>query len=242
MMLRALERFLLPNVCICCESLIAQDVPDDLVCGVCCSRMRAVGAGCLRCSHPLPPVGPCRFCSAWTESLVEVKSAVWLDDEARKVVHQLKYGHAQRLASLIADVVVKILPKPTAAVLVPVPVASNRFRERGYNQAALIGVELAKRWQLTFLPNALKRVTQTRSQTVLTPQRRAANVASAFEGRTLSTARIGNGSVVIVDDVLTTGATIDACARALQKAGWKTIRTVTFARANTYSLNSLQRG
>ena len=85
--LLALERLLLPNSCVSCGRVVVPSEPDALVCAQCYARLRAVPAGCARCWQPLPPVGPCRFCADWPEAFEWVRSAVWLGDEARDIVH-----------------------------------------------------------------------------------------------------------------------------------------------------------
>lgn len=127
------------------------------------------------------------------------------------------------------------LPWPVDVVrertaLVPVPLASARRRERGFNQAELIASALAAHWQVPVRADGLERVRSTTSQTQLTPEQRRANVRGAF--RASPRARELRGAhLVVVDDVLTTAATLNACAAALHDAGARIISYVTFARA-----------
>jgi len=188
--------------------------------------------------QPLPPVGPCRFCALWTPHLEHVSSAVWLGSEARAVVHYLKYRGCTSLAGVAAGIIAERLPRPEGDCLVPVALGLRRKRRRGYNQAAEVAHALGQAWQLPVRSDVLVRRRETRSQTALTPKARLANVAQAFSavaaGRT--TRRDGDRRVpraILVDDVLTTGATLDAAARALDSAGWSGTRAVTFARALT---------
>jgi ComF family protein len=116
-------------------------------------------------------------------------------------------------------------------VVVPVPLARDRERERGFNQAAVIAASLARHWQCRLATDVLFRVRETPSQTRLTPLQRLANVADAFRIDHLAARRIASSMVVLVDDVLTTGATLNACTRELVQAGVSTICYLTFARA-----------
>lgn len=227
--LRAIERFLLPNQCIACERMVEPNDPDALICRVCVTRMRGINPGCTRCAQPLPPVGPCRFCAEWTPQLEQVSSAVWLGAEGRALVHFLKYRGCTSLASVAAGTIVDRLPRPEGSCLVPVPLGVRRRGRRGYNQAAEIAESLGTAWQLPVRTDVLVRNRETRSQTALTPDARLANVARAF------TAVAGQRAAraILVDDVLTTGATLDAAASALGSAGWQGTRAVTFARALT---------
>jgi len=152
-----------------------------------------------------------------------------LNDEAREIVHHLKYGGYRRLASLTADAIVHHAPRPRGGVLVPIPLAPRRLRERGYNQAALIARALSRTWDLPVREELLTRRREGGSQTALTPEQRLANVAGAFAAAPAGGGVVGG--VIIVDDVLTTGATLTAAAAALVAAGWSHVGAVTFARA-----------
>jgi predicted amidophosphoribosyltransferase len=261
--LRSLERFLLPNACVACDTVVGSNEPDALVCAVCRSRTRRVPMGCPRCQQPVPPVGPCRFCQDWTPALSNVTSAVWLGPEARAIIHHLKYGNAGSLADVVADIIVKYVAQPSGGWLMPIPIARRRLRDRGYNQAALVARSLGIRWGLPVAEGVLRRTRETKTQTALTPEARVANVAGAFAadrppkrigGR--APGLVGVSDVcpsdlppprgptpraripVLIDDVMTTGATLDAAAHALAAAGWPQISAMTFARAMPYEIGA----
>lgn len=263
----ALERFVLPNACVSCGRSVERRTPDALVCGVCRGRMRSLPAGCARCRQPIPPVGPCRFCAAWPARLEWVESAVWLGDEARALVHHLKYDGYPGLAELAAELITRAVRRPGASriVLTPIPLTPRRLQIRGYNQAALIARALAGRWRMPCVEVLLSRDREAGSQTELTPHERARNVAGAFRavapphGNRLQLQRkpqsvrsstppltpaapaaVGSAAtVILVDDVLTTGATIAAAALALAEAGWARVAAVSFARAPPFELRAL---
>ena len=240
-LVRALERFLLPNACVVCDRAVEPQRPDGLVCGVCRARLRPVGAGCERCGQPRPPVGPCRFCAHWPPELGFVRSAVWLDATARPIVHHLKYDGLPNLSTDLAELVARRVPRPDRAHLVPIPLSAKRLRDRGYNQAAALARALGSVWRLPVAERLLARTRDTGTQTALTPEARARNVAGAFVAAApaASAAEGRSGvSVILVDDVLTTGATLVAAATALGAAGWRAVGAVTFARALPYELRA----
>jgi ComF family protein len=161
---------------------------------------------------------------------------VWLGDEARHIVHHLKYDGYTALGTEVARLVARHVARPDTGILVPIPLGQRRHRRRGYNQAGVIARALARRWRLPLGESVLTRVRDTKSQTALDPLRRRANVADAFRARPAprdeNRCRFGPApAVILVDDVLTTGATVVAAAAALDEAGWSPIGAVTFARA-----------
>ena len=256
--LRAVERFLLPNACVVCRRLVSAAAPDSLVCGLCRSRLRPVPLGCERCRQPLPPVGPCRFCADWCEGFGHVTSAVWLGEEAREIVHHLKYEGYTKLAELMATTIAHHTPgPPPTASLVPIPLGVRRRFERGYNQATEIARALGDIWSVAVDESVIRRRRETTSQTALTPEERVRNVSGVFRAirphaRARNMAETGSpaGSAVersdtvvaashvaiLVDDVFTTGATLASAAAALLDAGWTEVRAVTFARALTFAV------
>jgi ComF family protein len=186
------------------------------------------------------------LCAEWPEALRTVRSAVWLSDGAREAVHALKYGALPRIAEDLADAMVRVLPAPGShppPFLVPIPLAPRRLRRRGYNQSEWLAEALGRPWRIPVARDLLSRVRETATQTALTPETRLANVAGAFEVRraacgvrrerqgACAALRIPHATLVLVDDVFTTGATLAEAARALEQAGARTVLGVTFGRA-----------
>lgn len=242
----ALEQLFLPAECLVCHRLLGPQFTDDLVCRVCRMRWRPVRRPwCERCGQPEPHFGPCRLCRAWPSELTSARSAVWLDGGARRAVHALKYDGLSRVGRDMAAVVAKVVERPPAgAVLVPVPLGPKRRARRGYNQSEALAAALAQLWGLTHRPELLARTRDTPTQTALTPAARLANVAGAFEVQNAelrmqngassdhSALNILHSSLVLVDDVFTTGATLAEAARALASAGLQSVSAVTFGRAS----------
>lgn len=239
--LRAVERFLLPNACVVCGRMVEGAAPDSLVCGPCRSRLRPVPPGCDRCSQPLPPVGPCRFCAGWPEGLSGATSAVWLGEEAREIVHHLKYEGFTLLAELAAATIAHNCKRPPpSSSLVPIPLGVRRRLERGYNQAAEIGRALGKIWAVPMEETVLRRRCETKSQTKLSPEERVKNMSGVFAAvlphPAVRAAAAQSNIAILVDDVFTTGATIASAGTALLESGWMEVRAVTFARALPFAV------
>jgi ComF family protein len=150
-------------------------------------------------------------------------------------VHSLKYGGWTRLAAEMAQRMVRLhLPEDVIAerrAVVPVPLARVQERERGYNQSALLGEPIAAAWGVPLWRDVLARSRSTSTQTRLAPDARAANVAGAFAVPADAAGRVRGAHLVLVDDVVTTCATLNECADALYSAGARLMSYLTFARA-----------
>ena len=149
------------------------------------------------------------------------------------MVHALKYGGWTALAQPMADQMAR-LPFPRdvleeRSMLVPVPLAPGRERERGFNQSQLLADCLARAWSVPVVA-ALARGRSTGTQTRLTPGERLHNVAGAF-ATVPDSEKLAGSHIVLVDDVVTTAATLNACAKALHEGGARIISYITFGRA-----------
>jgi ComF family protein len=219
-----LERWLLPEECLLCRS----SPSDGLICQLCRYRWaRLPEPVCLRCGQPvLLTELACRLCAEWAPGLSRVRSAVWHEGGARDAIHQLKYEGWWRVTHSLAKTMTGLEPLTGRLVLVPVPLAAKRRRDRGYNQSEHLARALGRLVGKPVRVDALTRTRETPTQTALTPEARLANVAGAFRA-----AGVQGSRVVLVDDVFTTGATLVAAAAALTKAGAAQVEAVTFARA-----------
>ena len=116
--------------------------------------------------------------------------------------------------------------------LIPIPLAAARKRQRGYNQSALIAYGIGRRWRIPVWDDLVTRSRETSSQTRLTPEQRLDNVAGSFCVKSERREQLRGAHVILVDDVVTTAATLNTCARILYEAGTRIISYVTFGRAH----------
>ena len=148
-------------------------------------------------------------------------------DKLKKAIHAFKYNGATELAAPLAERLAKALEQQKRGfeLIIPVPLFEKRREERGYNQAELLAWHVAQCMEITWAPGCLRRIRDTSQQVGLDPQQRKENVRDAFE----ATSDVHNRTVLLIDDVVTTGATSEACAAALKKAGAATVYTMAVA-------------
>lgn len=222
----------LAPTCAACTQPLEHPTRGPVCSGCWSSILRLTAPLCEQCGDPLggwqqgSDAGRCRQCLQ-TARLVARSRAIGVYDGAlRSIVHALKYDARRSLARPLAAMMraagADILTGAAAAV--PVPLHRSRLRSRGFNQAD----DLARHVGLAVLP-ALRRTRATRDQVELPAAERHRNVSGAFEATRAAAAVVGQ-VVVVVDDVSTTGATLEACARALKEAGVREVRALTAAR------------
>jgi ComF family protein len=160
------------------------------------------------------------------------RAAVRYDDVARDLVHRLKYGDRLDLATTMGRWMARAGRELTAEAdaLLPVPLHWRRLWGRRFNQAAALAKVVAAAGGPPVLTGALKRVRATPQQVGLTRSERAVNVQGAFAVTPDGKAAVHGKRLILVDDVLTSGATVDACARALLRAGAGNVDVLVFAR------------
>jgi ComF family protein len=150
-------------------------------------------------------------------------------------VHALKYGGWPSIADEMAERMARIdWPmdvRRERTAIVPVPLAKTRLRERGFNQSELLANALGRCWSVPVWTAVLARTRETTSQTRLTPADRVRNVSGAFRATPSARAILRGAHVVLIDDVVTTASTLNACAAALYDGGARILSYVTFARA-----------
>ncbi len=230
---RALD-MVLPPMCLSCDALV--DVPGRL-CGTCWNKVAFLAPPlCEQCGTPFafePADGAlCGACLAKPPAYTQARAVMIYDEHSRPLVLGFKHGDrlegAPPFAAWLARAGQELLTP--GALLVPVPLHRWRLWRRRYNQAALLALALAEHTGLACEPMMLERKRATPSQGGLSPAARARNVAGAFAVRPASLDTVAGAHIVLVDDVLTTGATVEACTRVLIRAGAARVDVLTLAR------------
>ena len=243
---------LLPASCHLCGSPLPQLSPVP-VCDVCWAEMPASDARvCVRCGDAVWHESAensvqCRACRLAPPPFVGAVSAGLYGRELKAAVHALKYegfrAIADGLGELLASAVAQIAPPvgPAQLLVVPVPLHRARQQQRGFNQADLLADQAVAalrtshpEWQLRLQANTLQRMRATSTQAGLTPRQRRINLRAAF--RVAGAAAIEGKSILLVDDIMTTGATARAASKALIDAGAKEVWVATLARARRNSV------
>ncbi len=210
---------LLPQRCLACAR------PGAQVCDACRLKLRHIGPPlCARCGAPTAwPAERCRECAGRRLAFARARAAVEYDEPIRRVVAGWKERGLRRVAAWAAEIVAEALPKPDVRCIVPVPADRDRWLKRGHHAATGFARELGERWDLPIEP-LLVRTRPSTPQRGLDDSARRRNVSGAFR------AEPAPATVLLVDDVYTTGATVNAAASALRKAGARRVEVVTFAR------------
>ena len=185
---------------------------------------------CQSCGLPLSHPGLCTLCHDSPPPYKAIRSWVVFEGPIRHAIHAMKYGRNVALGEAFAPHLAGFVRKLGWRVdlVVPVPLGRQRMMERGYNQVGLIAKPLAAIQGWHYSPDVLVRTRETRSQVGLSPLERKENISGAFRAEPVLAA---GKSVLLVDDVVTTGATLAACSDALAKAGAEVVYALTLARA-----------
>ena len=208
-----------PHECVRCK------VEGSLLCSACAQALTAVPPRCYRCRRWEAESRTCQRCRSQSP-LSSVWSVASYDDTvAKELVRVLKFGRAKGAAAAMAQPLAAVVTVPKETYITYVPTANTRVRQRGYDQAELLAKELSRQSGAPYTP-LLARVNDKRQ----TGQKRGARTQQMQDAfRVLSPEMLRNKHVLLVDDVLTTGATCEAAARVLRRAGAKSVSAAVFA-------------
>lgn len=232
--LRAAVDIVYPPSCIACQAATGE---AQALCPTCWGEMRFIERPyCERLGTPFAVdlgdgmVSPAAI--ADPPVFARARAVCRFDGAARELVHRLKYGDRTDLALTMGRMMTQAGREllPEADVIVPVPLHRFRLWTRRFNQAAALSQVVAQRSGVPLAPLALARVKRTRQQVGLTRAQRADNLQGAFKVPTAARPQIEGRRILLVDDVLTTGATGNAAARALLRGGARAVDILTFAR------------
>lgn len=234
--LRGASDVVFPPLCVQCRGLVEENTELRHVCGKCAGAMDYVRAPhCTTCGHPFFGVVEgerlCPHCEGLAPAFHEGRTAVLLKGAGRALVHELKYHRGMQVLRDIETVFRKathVLELARGAILVPVPLHPRKLRERGYNQSELVAECLARAaGGGATVRQMLRRTVDTVSQTHHDRRARQLNLKNAFalaKGVPISAGH----SYLLVDDVFTTGSTLNSCALVLRRAGCTQLNVVTF--------------
>ena len=209
-------------LCEICENKLT--LPGPLICQRCGVVLKSGGAHCFHCRGSKEKQFKCKV----------IRSACNFNEVSRSLVYALKYQGCDYVAPYMGNLMAQrfsmLEELAQSQVVIPVALYKSRFRKRGYNQSELLARAFCKKTGMVLDTTTLVRVRDTQSQTKLGRPARLKNMANAFQVQ--NPANIKGKIVLLMDDVVTTGATLEGCAQALRCAGAKRVLAFTFAREN----------
>jgi len=226
--IKSIIDFIFPPLCLGCN----QEIDSGFLCANCSKQIFNAYLGvCAKCGYPVGYNERCQHCKTGMV-LPRTRALGYYTPPLLPLIHALKYEGKKSLVKILGRALAGLLNSDPilrkADAIVPIPLHPARERERGFNQAFLLGLEIA---QLTGIPlvNVLKRKKNTKSQTQLVTEERILNMQGAFS---LKDQRIvNNQKIVLIDDVITSGATINSAAQTLLSAGAGAVYGLVIARA-----------
>ncbi len=221
-----------PPSCIGCRRFIPLEVAAPRSLGPAPSARARLLTGFTPAIARTPPGRTCRFCRGKSSIYVFLSPFLYDNELIRESIHALKYRRVSGLGSVLGGILGEYLRKfnvvlPADSLVIPIPLASARYRRRGFNQAELIGRTFAAELGLGFDSTVLVKIKNTPPQTELSREERVNNLTGTM--KVLDKARAARTNVVLLDDVKTTGATFEEAAKVLKAAGARRVWAVSLA-------------
>ena len=239
-MLNSIMNFILPKVCIICKKFISdKNIP---LCNECFKKIKFINSNyCVKCGIVLNYGGEhCYEClkSNRKKFYEYLRSVCVYDGVIKDIIHLFKYSNKEYLYTFLGDLMVEYIKKEqnflNVDLIVPVPLHWYKKFQRSYNQSDLLTKYIAKKLNMKFELNNLYRKKFTKSQTKLNREKRIKNVRGVFDIKNPD--EFDKRKILLIDDVTTTGATLNECAWILKKAGASKIYGLTLAR-DCYTVN-----
>ena len=233
---RSVLNVLFPSHCYFCHRVLTR---GSCICESCLNELEIIeGAFCTRCGAPVIPGEVkesfgCMHCADLCFTFRRNESIGVFSGKLRELVHLFKFQRRKSLFNVFSSLALKYKRHyiETHQILIPVPLTRARYSERGFNQASLIAYALSRIVKIGYFGELLKRVGNSLPQsTVLSRELRYKNMTDCFVLRKRFIEQIRGRNVLLVDDVLTTGATASACARALYDEGAENVDVLTIGR------------
>jgi competence protein ComFC len=224
-----------PPICILCRNPLNPDQKKEQICSFCQATIVANRPPfCSLCSRPLFQPGEkfCDVCQQQSFAFQEAWAACLYNDTMRRLIHLFKYGQKTQLRYFFIHLINDFLEMfhvnlKCYNLVVPVPLHATRYRERGYNQAQLLAQILSEQQEIPLSVGNLLRMRNTKNQAILSPKERWTNIASAFKIK--SSSAFTGRKILVVDDLLTTGATGNEIAKVLINSGAQKVGIITIA-------------
>jgi ComF family protein len=216
----------LPSICFLCNQYHRE---NDAICAECSNFFQTLGHACDYCAKPLPNIENtiCNACSLNKPFVDKVFTAYLFEEPLRTLLHEFKYHNGLFLASLLTKLMLKApIDKDKIGCLMPIPLHHKKLKERGFNQAAILAVNLSKIINVPYDINSTQKTRGTRAQAGLKAEERGINLQNAFVSEKQSYKQI-----TLVDDLLTTGSTANELAKTLKEQGAEKVYLWCCARA-----------
>jgi len=235
--LQSLKDILYPKTCLACKSKVSTVTDEDLVCKKCYSEIKInLPPFCFSCGRHLEKnnlnKNICPACVRNRLHFDRAYSPCVYDGVAKELIHEFKYRGRDNLGKPLSKIMINFIKEYSLPVnyldfIIPMPLHKTKLREREFNQAEILSMHIAKEFNKDSISNILLRHRQTKTQTELKNKDRFLNVANSFSVDSRSDLKGKN--ILLIDDVLTTGATSSEAALALKKAGAQTVFVLTLA-------------